>query len=158
MVSHATPACCCRDPCWNQNRTTWQQRKMCGARSIRHLLSNSGSDSGVLIGQSLAESRVFPRRSEPSGEQSLLKPPQWRTGRDENFRFGFAGLRTIRTRSCMPIFSRPPQHQTEPPKRPTETNAGISPNRPSNKQSLVRDRKTRSAKTPRIRAFFRERL
>ena len=52
------------------------------------------------------------------------------------------------------IFSRHPQHQTEPAKWPTETNERISPNRLANGQSLVRDRKTSTANTPRNRVNF----
>jgi hypothetical protein len=46
------------------------------------------------------------------------------------------------------------RHQTEPPKWPTETNGGISLNRRSNGQSLVRDRRSLTAKTPRNRGIF----
>jgi len=55
-------------------------------------------------------------------------------------------------------FGRRPPAQTEPPKWPTETNEGIRANRPSNRQSLIRNPKARAAKTPRNRAFFQERL
>jgi hypothetical protein len=114
------------------NRTTEMADRDKRASSPKSLLKRavSGSESKDLDRQHPANSRAFPDPSEDPGGKSLHPQTRGRTERDSNFHFGFAGNRETRTRTCMPIFSRHPQHQTEPPKWPTETNAPTGSNRP----------------------------
>jgi hypothetical protein len=94
------------------------------------------------------------------GHGSMISPATPVRSQDSFARgsLGFSSLEDeVRERTCMPNLLHHSECQTEPPEWPTETNERISPNRPSHGQSLVGDRKTLTANTPRNRGLFRSR-
>ena len=107
----------------------------------------------ISVGGNFRSDQTARRTRYEDARKQLKAGPQEQTASSPGA-FGFAEIRATRTGTCMPIFSRNPKRQTEPPKWPTETNTGISLNRPSNGPSPVRNRKTPTANTPRNRALF----